>query len=79
MLNRWWRRLSYWLMHDPVKDQQQAPLPRPSCPKCGSVDIRRSHQEGALAALFRILGRWPFRCRSCRSRFYRSTPPGEDT
>jgi hypothetical protein len=46
-----------------------------SCPKCGSSDVRRSQSEGALAAFFRIFGRWPFRCRSCRARFFRVAAP----
>ena len=48
------------------------------CPKCGSPDVRRSHTEGFGAAVLRIFGRWPFRCRSCRSRFYHPTPPEEN-
>jgi len=31
-----------------------------------------------MAALQRIFGRWPFRCRSCRARFYRAAEPPED-
>jgi hypothetical protein len=65
-------------MRDPMSDKHKAPEERPTCPKCGSPDVRRSHDEGVLAALLRVLGRWPFRCRSCRSRFYRSAPPAED-
>jgi hypothetical protein len=53
------------------------PEERPLCPKCGSPDVRRSHDEGAIAAVLRMLGRWPFRCRSCRSRFYLAAPPPE--
>jgi len=49
-----------------------------SCPKCGSHDVRRSKAEGAWAALQRIFGRWPFRCRSCRARFFRFTEPPEE-
>jgi len=59
-------------------DELQAQTEHPSCPKCGSADVRRSHSEGVLTALLRVLGRWPFRCRSCRSRFYRSAPPPAD-
>jgi hypothetical protein len=49
-----------------------------SCPKCGSVHVRRSKSEGVLAALLRIFGRWPFRCRSCRARFFRPAERPED-
>jgi len=48
---------------------------RMSCPKCGSTDVRRSKVEGVVGALARMFGRWPFRCRSCRVRFYRSAEP----
>jgi len=58
---------------------QQTGDERPLCPKCGSPDVRRSHQDGLPAAILRILGRWPFRCRSCRARFYRSSPPPEES
>jgi formate dehydrogenase maturation protein FdhE len=44
---------------------------RPHCPKCGSSDARRSRRAGLLAAFMQTLGLRPFRCRSCRSRFYR--------
>jgi predicted RNA-binding Zn-ribbon protein involved in translation (DUF1610 family) len=43
-----------------------------ACPKCGSPDVRRSRSSGFLAGILRMFGRWPFRCRSCRARFYRA-------
>jgi ribosomal protein L37AE/L43A len=63
---------------DSKKDDQLAEEDHPSCPKCGSQDVRRSSSEGVGAALLRVFGRWPFRCRSCRARFYRAAPPPED-
>jgi hypothetical protein len=54
------------------------PSDRPACPKCGSGDIRRSKSEGVLAAIAQVFGRWPFRCRSCRARFYRVAAPPRD-
>lgn len=49
------------------------------CPKCGSMDTRRARSDGVLALLAKIFGRYPFRCRSCRTKFYRvSDPPPED-
>jgi predicted RNA-binding Zn-ribbon protein involved in translation (DUF1610 family) len=59
------------------EEQEEALKQAPSCPKCGSHDIRRSESEGFFAAIQRSMGRWPFRCRSCRTRFYRSAdaPP----
>jgi len=61
---------------DPGKDEQpESDDERQSCPKCGSQDVRRSNSEGVMPALLRALGRWPFRCRSCRARFYRASPP----
>ncbi|MEO8098088.1 MAG: hypothetical protein ABI811_10335 [Acidobacteriota bacterium] len=50
-----------------------------TCPKCGSVDIRRARSEGFLVSLFQMVGRWPFRCRSCRTRFFRYAPPPADS
>jgi len=77
--------------HDPLDDPALEPKPdskndervapeeeRQSCPKCGSQDVRRSHGEGVMPSLLRILGRWPYRCRSCRARFYRPGPPPAD-
>ncbi len=49
----------------------------PKCPKCGSTDILRSQKVGFWVAIQVLFGRWPFRCRSCRARFYRSEPPPE--
>jgi hypothetical protein len=73
--------------NDPVRDpareakhdeQLASDEERYSCPKCGSQDVRRSHGEGVVPFLLRILGRRPFRCRSCRARFYRPGSPPED-
>jgi hypothetical protein len=51
---------------------------RMACPKCGSTDVRRAKSEGFLVSLFQMFGRWPFRCRSCRIRFFRYAPPPAD-
>jgi hypothetical protein len=48
------------------------------CPKCGSTDIRRSKSDGFIAVIQRMLGRWPFRCRSCRGKFYRAARHASD-
>jgi ribosomal protein L37AE/L43A len=58
--------------------QHESALSEISCPKCGSADVRRSRSEGFLAAFLRVFGRWPFRCRSCRARFYRAAEPPEE-
>ena len=55
-----------------MKAEGDNPRKRISCPKCGSIDIRRSQSESFFATLALIFGRWPFRCRSCRKQFYRS-------
>jgi len=57
------------------REEQASELGRYKCPKCGSPDIRRSKSEGFVAFAFQLLGRWPFRCRSCRVRFYRHADP----
>jgi hypothetical protein len=62
-------------MGEPRETEKQIVAP---CPKCGSNDVRRSESEGFYAALQRAFGRLPFRCRSCRARFYRkATDPNE--
>ena len=48
------------------------------CPKCGSADVRRSSRDGFWASVFALVGRWPYRCRSCRSRFFRYSAPPSD-
>jgi transposase-like protein len=59
--------------------QQHEPDPETLfCPKCGSTDVRRSRGEGLRAFLFAIFGRMPFRCRSCRSKFYRQADAPEE-
>jgi hypothetical protein len=55
---------------------ETAELDRARCPKCGSTDVRRSTQEGIKIMLRRVLGQWPFRCRSCRQLFFRSRARG---
>lgn len=42
-----------------------------SCPNCGWAEARRSPRRGALDILLRVLFLAPYRCRSCRVRFYR--------
>jgi len=63
-------------MHE--DDHDSEPRRRLSCPKCGSSDVRRSKSEGIWGGLARMFGRWPYRCRSCRIRFYRHADPPED-
>ena len=47
---------------------------KPFCPKCGSIDIRLSHSHKALDFLIRTFKLFPYRCRSCRKRFYKRRP-----
>jgi hypothetical protein len=42
------------------------------CPACGSKDLRCAREEGILASLFRRFELRPYRCRSCRTRFFRA-------
>jgi transposase-like protein len=41
------------------------------CPKCGSPDKRHSNSERFFDAFWRALGYTPYRCRSCRARYFR--------
>jgi hypothetical protein len=64
---------------DPKNEEQEASEDeRLICPKCGSHDVRRSNAESFVSTLFRMFGKWPFRCRSCRARFHRASPPAEE-
>jgi len=47
---------------------------RMECPKCGSPDKRHSISVGFFDALWRALGYTPYRCRSCRARYFRRQP-----
>jgi CheY-like chemotaxis protein len=46
-----------------------------SCGRCGSLDIRPSKSRNALDILLACLLLSPFRCRTCRERFYRVWRP----
>lgn len=54
-----------------VRQQVESQQEKPRCPRCGSFDIRRSSSQGLIATIFQMFGREPYRCRSCRRRFYR--------
>lgn len=41
-----------------------------NCTSCGSNDVRRSHSRHLFDGVARTLGFKPYRCRSCRSRFF---------
>ena len=61
-----------------AEENENPEAARHGCPKCGSMDVRRARSEGFAAAVLQLIGRWPFRCRSCRARFFRSAPPPDD-
>jgi predicted RNA-binding Zn-ribbon protein involved in translation (DUF1610 family) len=61
-----------------MQEEAEKQVARLACPKCGSPDVRRSNSAGFLAMLQSVVGRWPFRCRSCRARFFRFAPPPPD-
>lgn len=41
------------------------------CPRCTSTDIRRANRKGLFEGFLRLFFIAPFRCRSCRHKFYR--------
>lgn len=45
-----------------------------SCPGCGSKDLRCSRNSGLLCSVLKRLELTPYRCRSCRKRFFRAGP-----
>ena len=46
--------------------------PSLSCPRCTSRHIRRATRSNFLEQSMRLFGLAPFRCRSCRHKFYRT-------
>ena len=56
------------------QDEERAKPHKPFCPKCGSTDIRVSQSHKTLDDLLRSFSLKPFRCRSCRKRFYLRRP-----
>jgi len=58
-----------------IDEEEQPAEPRkPFCPKCGSTDIRGSQSHRMLDFLLKSFSRRPYRCRSCRKRFYLRRP-----
>jgi len=47
---------------------------KPFCPRCGSTDIRGSQTPHMLDFLLNSFSLKPYRCRSCRKRFYLRKP-----
>jgi hypothetical protein len=45
-----------------------------NCPTCGTSEVRPSEHSHWSDGLQRIMGRLPYRCRTCRLRFYSSKP-----
>jgi hypothetical protein len=41
-----------------------------SCPKCGWSNIRKSFEPHTFDRVLRLLFLKPFRCRTCRHRFF---------
>lgn len=41
------------------------------CPNCTSTNIRRAYRQGMFEEFLRLFFIAPFRCRSCRHKFYR--------
>ena len=41
------------------------------CPNCTSTDLRRANRVGMFESFLRLFFIAPFRCRSCRHKFYR--------
>jgi len=48
-----------------------------NCPGCGSKDVRCSRNNGLLWAVLKRMALSPYRCRSCRKRFFRSVSAAE--
>lgn len=49
------------------------------CPKCASTDVRYSYTQTTWDLILDLLFSMDaFRCRSCRSRFHKFDPGGDD-
>ena len=49
------------------------------CPKCGSLDVRYSYSQTTWDTIIETLfSMEAFRCRSCRRRFHKFDPAGDD-
>ena len=59
-------------------DEQLEESHKPFCPKCGSTDIRMSQTHRTLDFLLKSFSLRPYRCRSCRKRFYLRKPAAPD-
>jgi hypothetical protein len=44
---------------------------QPRCPWCKCYDVRRSTQRNFIDVVLELIDLAPFRCRSCRRRFYK--------
>jgi hypothetical protein len=57
----------------------EIPKERVRCPKCASMDVRYSHTQSKWDMLLDLLFSMDaFRCRSCRARFHKFDPGGDD-
>ena len=54
------------------------PPRKPFCTRCGSTDIRESKSHKMIDFLLQSFSLRPFRCRSCRKRFYLRRPAEPD-
>ena len=57
-------------MDDPARGNA-VEYPSLHCPRCTSRHIRRASRANFLEQSMRLFGLAPFRCRSCRYKFYR--------
>ncbi len=40
------------------------------CSHCESAEVRRGIRRGCLSAIMKVIGLWPYWCRSCGCIFY---------
>jgi hypothetical protein len=60
------------------QEQGREELQKLFCPNCGSVDVRMSQSHRTLDSLLQSFSLRPYRCRSCRKRFYKRAPAEPD-
>ena len=60
-------------------NMNDTPKAKVICPKCASADVRYSYTQSKWDAFLDLLFSMDaFRCRSCRARFHKYDPDGEE-
>jgi DNA-directed RNA polymerase subunit RPC12/RpoP len=54
-----------------VLDYEAIPVAHaPICPECRSYNLRRRKRDSAVLFFLSLVGRWPYACENCGTRFF---------